>query len=152
MDTRLNDISMTLPLIPLLPEIGDRVGGSPRIIMLDVDGTLAPIAPRPQDALVPPATRRAIATLAARPGVHVVIVSGRGAADARRLVSVGNIWVIGNHGLEMIGPDGETEVVPDAEPFRTPMAQAARKIAASVTHVAGVTLEDKVWTLSVHYR
>ena len=148
----MNDRSMTLPLIPLLSEIGDRIGGSPRIIMLDVDGTLAPIASRPQDASVPPATRRAIAALAARPGVHVVIVSGRGAADARRLVSVGNIWVIGNHGFEVVGPQGETEVVPQAEGYRVPMAQASRKIAASVTHVAGVLLEDKVWTLSVHYR
>jgi trehalose 6-phosphate phosphatase len=120
--------------------------------MLDVDGTLSPIAPRPQDAVVPPATRRTIATLAARPAVHVVIVSGRLAADARRLVSVGNIWVIGNHGLEIASPDGETEIMPEAETHRAAMAQASRKIAASLTHVAGTTLEDKVWTLSIHYR
>ena len=144
--------SMTLPLIPLLPELADRLGGSPRIIMLDVDGTLSPIAPRPQDATVPQATRRAVATLATRRGVHIAIVSGRGAADARRLVSVGNIWVIGNHGLEVVGPQGETEIAPQAEAFRSPMAQASRKIAASLTHVAGVILEDKVWSLSVHYR
>jgi trehalose-phosphatase len=143
---------MTLPLIPLLPELADRLGGSPRIIMLDVDGTLAPIAPRPQDAAVPLATRRAVATLASRPGVHVAIVSGRGAADARRIVSVGNIWVIGNHGLEVMGPEGETEIAPQAQAFRSPMAQASRKLAASLTHVAGVVLEDKVWSLSVHYR
>ena len=144
--------AMTLSLLSALPDIADRVGGSPRIIMLDIDGTLAPIAPRPQDAVVPVATRRVIATLASRPGVHVALVSGRGAADARRLVSVGNTWVIGNHGIEIVGPEGETEVAADAEPYRGAMAQAARKIASAVTHVAGVTLEDKVWTLSVHYR
>ena len=143
---------MTLPLLPLLPELGARLSGTPRIIMLDIDGTLAPIAPRPQDAVVPPATRRAIAALAARPGVHVAIVSGRGAADARRLVSVGNSWVIGNHGIEIVGPQGESEIAPQAEPYQGAMAQASRKIASSVTHVAGVTLEDKVWTLSLHYR
>jgi len=120
--------------------------------MLDVDGTLSPIAPRPQDATVPQGTRRAVATLATRRGVHIAIVSGRGAADARRIVSVGNIWVIGNHGLEVVGPQGETEIAPQAEEFRARMAQASRKIAASVTHVAGVILEDKVWSLSVHYR
>ena len=148
----MNDDSMTLPLIPLLPEIADRLGGSPRIIMLDIDGTLSPIAPRPQDASIPLATRRAVAALAARPGVHVAVVSGRGAADARRLISVGNIWVIGNHGIEVVGPEGETEVAAQAEAFQGAMAQAARKIAAAVTHVAGVVLEDKTWTLSVHYR
>ena len=143
---------MPLSLIPVLSELGDRVSGSPCIIMLDIDGTLAPIAPRPQDAVVPAATRRAIATLASRPGVHVALVSGRGAADARRLVSVGNTWVIGNHGIEVVGPQGETEVAPEAEPYQGAMAQAARKIASAVTHVSGVTLEDKLWTLSVHYR
>ncbi len=143
---------MTLPLIPLLPELAGRLGGSPRIIMLDIDGTLSPIAPRPQDASIPLATRRAVAALASRPGVHVAVVSGRGASDARRLVSVGNIWVIGNHGIEVVGPEGETEIAPQAEPFRAAMSQAARKIAAAVTHVAGVVLEDKVWTLSVHFR
>lgn len=143
---------MTLSLIPVLAELGDRVGGAPRIIMLDIDGTLAPIAPRPQDAVVPAATRRAVATLASRPGVHVALVSGRGAADARRLVSVGNTWVIGNHGIEVVGPQGEMEIAPEAEPYRGAMAQAARKIESAVTHVSGVTLEDKTWTLSVHYR
>ena len=143
---------MSMSLTPLLPDLGDRLRGSPRIIMLDIDGTLAPIAPRPQDAVVPPATRRAIATLASRAGVHVALVSGRGAADARRLVSVGNSWVIGNHGLEVVGPQGETEIAPEAEPYRGALAQAARKIVSAVTHVAGVMLEDKTWTLSVHYR
>ena len=118
---------MTLSLIPVLAELGDRVGGSPRIIMLDIDGTLSPIAPRPQDAVVPPATRRAVATLASRADVHVVLVSGRGAADARRLVSVGNTWVIGNHGIEVVGPQGETEIAPEAEaaPDEAPAEQAA---------------------------
>src|SRR5688500_4787819 len=143
---------MSMSLTPLLPDLGDRLRGSPRIIMLDIDGTLAPIAPRPPDAAAPPATRRASATLAARPGVHVALVSGRGAADARRLASVGNSWVIGNHGLEVVGPQGETEIAPEAEPYRGALAQASRKIASAVTHVAGVLLEDKTWTLSVHYR
>jgi len=143
---------MTLPLIPLLPELGNRLAGSPLIIMLDIDGTLAPIAPRPQDTVMPQGTRRAVATLASRPGVHVALVSGRGAADARRLVSVGNSWVIGNHGLEVADPQGETEIAPEAEPYRGAIAQASLKIASAVTHVVGVTLEDKTWTLSVHYR
>lgn len=120
--------------------------------MLDVDGTLAPIAPRPEDVEVPRATRQAIAALATKPGVHIAIVSGRAAADARRIVAVGNVWVIGNHGLEVMGPQGEVDVAPQAEAYRGAMAQASRRIASSLTHVAGVQLEDKVWSLSVHYR
>ena len=120
--------------------------------MLDVDGALCPIAPRPQDAVVPVETRRAVAALASRPDVHVALVSGRAAADARRLVGVANLWVIGNHGLETIGPDGELDVDPQAEIHRHAVSAAARRIESSLVHVPGVQLEDKVWTLSVHYR
>jgi trehalose-phosphatase len=140
------------PLLQRLSELQDRLGGSPRIVLLDVDGTLAPIAPRPEDAVVPPETRRAVAALAARPSVHVALVSGRAASDARRLVAVANLWVIGNHGLEIIGPDGEIDVTPEAESHRMAVSSASRKIASALKHVPGVQLEDKGWTLSVHYR
>ncbi len=143
---------MTLPLLPLLDEIRPRLVGFPRLVMLDVDGTLAPIAPRPEDVAIPRDTQRAIAILASRPAVHVAIVSGRAASDARRVVGVGNIWVIGNHGLEVMGPEGELEIAEEAETHRGAVALAARKISSSLMHVPGVQLEDKVWTLSVHYR
>jgi trehalose-phosphatase len=143
---------MTELLLPRLDELRGRLSGSPRIVLLDIDGTLSPIAPRPEEAVVPPETRRAVAALAARRRVHVGLVSGRAAADARRLVGVANLWVIGNHGLEISGPDGEIDVNPDAEAHRLAVSAASRKIATAVTHVPGVQLEDKVWTLSVHYR
>jgi len=120
--------------------------------MLDVDGTLAPIAPRPEEAAVPAETRRVVAALAARPDVRVVLVSGRAAADARRMVGVANVWVIGNHGFEAVSPDGDELEQPELEPWRSAIARAARRIAPLVAPVPGVLLEDKGWTLSVHYR
>jgi len=139
-------------LLPVLPELADRLIGEPLTVMLDVDGTLAPIAPRPDDAVVPPETRRVAASLAAREGVHLVLVSGRAASDARRMVSVANVWVIGNHGYEITGPDGEEMVDPQLAIYRPAIAQAARRIAPQTAHVPGVIFEDKGWTLSVHYR
>ena len=143
---------MTAALLPLTPQVERRVLGSPLIVMLDVDGTLAPIAPRPEEALVPPSTRRAVAALAAREGVQVALVSGRAAADARRMVAVANVWVVGNHGCEVVSPEGESIVDPQVAPYRGALAQAARAIAERVRPVPGVIVEDKVWTLSVHYR
>jgi trehalose 6-phosphate phosphatase len=133
-------------------ELAARIDGTPLVLMLDVDGTLAPIAARPSDAAVPPETRRVVAALAARDGVRVALVSGRAAADARRMVSASNVWVIGNHGFEMVSPDGEEEVEPELAAMRPAVAQASRRIAALVAPVPGVLLEDKGWTLSVHYR
>jgi trehalose-6-phosphatase len=49
--------------------VGSRLDGSPLAILLDIDGTLAPIAPRPQDAAVPPATRDVLRRLVALEGV-----------------------------------------------------------------------------------
>jgi trehalose-phosphatase len=120
--------------------------------MLDVDGTLAPIAPRPELAQVPDETSACVAALAARPDVVVALVSGRAAADARRLVRVANTWVIGNHGYEIVSPDGESLVDPQVEPYRHLIAQATRKLEARLNHVSGVIVEDKTWTLSVHFR
>ena len=140
------------PLLPLAPELRQRLTGVPCVIMLDVDGTLAPIAPSPEEAEVPAATRRVVAALAARDGVHLALVSGRAANDARRMVSVSNVWVIGNHGAEVIAPDGEQTVDPQVAQYQGAMARARAKLTAMLKPVVGVLVEDKRWSLSIHYR
>jgi trehalose 6-phosphate phosphatase len=69
-------------------------------LLLDVDGVLAPIVERPEDAAVPPETQAELARLAGRYGL-VACVTGREAAVARRLVGSDEIQVIGQHGLEL---------------------------------------------------
>lgn len=139
-------------LLPLGAPARARLTRTPLLLFLDVDGTLAPIAPRPEDATVPPETRRVVAAVSALDGVHVALVSGRSAADARRMVSVSNVWAVGNHGAEAIGPDGEEIVDPEAAPFEGAMARTARTLESLLRPVQGVIVEDKRWTLSVHYR
>jgi trehalose-phosphatase len=139
-------------LLPVIDRVAARLAGRPLAVLLDVDGTLAPIAPRPEEAAVPAETRKVVAALAALPDVRVALVSGRAAADARRMVGVANVWVIGNHGFEVVSPDGGELPQPELEPWRSAVARAARRIAPPVAPVPGVLLEDKGWTLSVHYR
>lgn len=143
---------MTAALLSWSPEVEGRVRGRPFVVMLDVDGTLAPIVDRPEAASVPDDTRRAVAALAVREGVHVALVSGRAASDARRLVGVAATWVIGNHGCEVVSPEGESSVDPRVAPYRPAMARVAGRLRAQIASVPGVVLEDKTWTLSVHYR
>ena len=69
-------------------------------LVLDVDGTLAPIAPRPELATVPAETRAELERLVDR-YLLVACVSGRAGEDARRLVGVDGIELVGNHGLEL---------------------------------------------------
>jgi trehalose 6-phosphate phosphatase len=69
-------------------------------VLLDVDGTLAPIVARPEDAVVPEETRVELRRLHARYGL-VACVSGRTGADAARIVGVPELEIVGEHGLEL---------------------------------------------------
>ena len=136
----------------LAAAVHERLAGAPLLVLLDVDGTLAPIVPRPDQAVVPAATRRVVAALVRRPRTHVAVVSGRGAADAARVVGVAGVWVIGNHGAERVSPDGHATVDPLVAPFADAVAAAARELRSVVARASGAELEDKRWTLTVHYR
>ena len=82
-------------------------------VLLDVDGTLAPIVRHADDAHVPEPTRAQLIQVAKRYGL-VACVSGRQAAIARRIVSLGTITYVGNHGAEILR-GGATEVERDPE-------------------------------------
>jgi trehalose 6-phosphate phosphatase len=120
--------------------------------MLDVDGTLAPIVSHPSLARVPDATRRLVSTFAARDDVRVVIVSGRAAADARRLVGASRAWVVGNHGAEVVTPQGDVVVDERVAPYATAMAQTASAITAALAAIPGILVQDKRWSLAIHWR
>jgi trehalose 6-phosphate phosphatase len=129
-----------------------RLGRSPLAVMLDVDGTLAPIAPTPDQAAVPPATRIVVRKLAHLPDVHVALVSGRSATDVLRMAPVEGAWIVGNHGLEIRMPKGELSAVPEARQYQGAIIKAANALGRVARETAGALLEDKRWTLSLHYR
>jgi trehalose 6-phosphate phosphatase len=103
-------------------------------ILLDVDGTLAPIAPRPEDAHVPEEARAEVARLAGSYAL-VASISGRTGEDARRLVGVDGVRYVGSHGLEL-------------EPEAADWRERIRSFAAGVDW----PVEDKGLTVSFHYR
>jgi trehalose 6-phosphate phosphatase len=72
-------------------------------ILCDIDGTLAPIVTRAEEAHVPDRASRLLGQAARRYGL-VACISGRAAADARRLVGVGGIAYAGSHGAELLEP------------------------------------------------
>lgn len=80
----------------------DRITTEPgrAALFLDVDGVLAPIVGRPEDAVVPPATRHELVRLAALYGL-VACVTGRTSEAARSMVGVDALRYVGQHGLEL---------------------------------------------------
>jgi trehalose 6-phosphate phosphatase len=105
-------------------------------IFLDVDGVLAPIVPRPEDARVPDAIRIELRRLADRYGL-VACISGRAGEVAREMVGVPALTYVGNHGLEL-------------EPESEEWTGRLRDFLAGVDwpHY----LEDKGLTAALHYR
>lgn len=143
---------MLTPLLPLAPDTRARLAGSPLVVLLDVDGTLAPLVQMYDEAIVPAATRHAVAALVARPDIRVALVTGRSAAVARQMVGVTDLWIAGNHGFEIQGPSGENFADPSVLSHRGEIATAIERLEPRVRDMPGVFVENKTLTLSVHWR
>jgi trehalose 6-phosphate phosphatase len=118
------------------------------LLTFDIDGTLAPIVARPDDARVPDAVQEVLADLAQR--CEVAILTGRSRADARRMLAFAPTYVLGNHGIEGL-PGGEARM--DELSRITAAWHAALDNARDGSLAeAGITLEDKRYSLSLHYR
>jgi trehalose-phosphatase len=143
---------MPTSALPLSSALADRLRGRPFVLFLDVDGTLSPIAPRPEYAIVSEGTRRVLRELVALENTHVAAISGRSAEDARRVVCVDGIWIIGNHGIELAAPGEGVSVRGDVERYAASLARARAACEEIARDREGVIVEDKRWTLSVHYR
>ena len=143
---------MTIPALPVPMDLAARLVGNPLLLLLDIDGTLTPIAATPAAAVVSEHARRSLDELTHASGVHVGIVTGRSVDDARRLVGVSGAWYVGNHGLEVAPPGEDPAVSEEVAAFRHPVQVAAARLAQLVRGVPGAILENKRWSLSVHYR
>lgn len=121
------------------------------VLLLDFDGTLAPIVDRPELAAMPDATRRALDRLMAMNGVTIAVVSGRGLADVRERAAIPRIAYAGNHGMEIEGA-GLHRIHPEAAAARPELEAVAATIEPALEGIDGAFLEDKGLTLSIHYR
>lgn len=117
------------------------------LFTFDVDGTLAPIVARPEDAGIPAPLQHALARLAER--APVAVLTGRAVTDARRMLGFTPRHVLGNHGVEGL-PGFESRAAAltgICTQWHRTLARADPPLAS-----AGVELEDKRYSLSLHYR
>jgi len=133
-------------------EVRARIIGRSRVaLLLDFDGTLAPIVPVPEEASLPAPIRDTLNRLAKAPEMLVAVVSGRALDDIRGRAAIDGIVYAGNHGLEIAGPRW-TWTHPQAEEARPLVAEACARLGERLGAIPGVTIEDKQFTASVHYR
>ncbi|HEU5142280.1 MAG TPA: trehalose-phosphatase [Solirubrobacterales bacterium] len=121
-------------------------------VLTDIDGTLAPIVERPEQAAVPAAAVKALERLAERFAL-VGCVSGRAAVEARRLVGVEGIAYAGNHGLELLLA-GEQQPRPHPSLLGNERAAAdfVTELSGETLTAAGLRLEDKGPIQALHWR
>ena len=139
-------------------EIARRLEGRRLALFLDYDGTLSPIAPRPELAVLPEPTREAVVRLAERG--PVAILSGRGRDDVAALVGLENVFYAGSHGFDISGPplaEGGPPLRHQAGPQTgETIPEKIERAAAALRHelagVPGVLVEPKRFAVAVHYR
>ncbi|MDM7998910.1 MAG: trehalose-phosphatase [Dehalococcoidia bacterium] len=139
-------------LFAVWPAVADRITSSEQILLMsDFDGTLSPIAGRPDKATLPRGTREAMEALLSVRRVAVVVISGRALRDIKHKVGIRGITYAGNHGIEIEGPWLKF-VYPPAVSLRPAIRRLSKRLRSAMAEFEGAIVEDKGLTLSVHYR
>lgn len=117
-------------------------------IFLDFDGTLSDIAPVPAGARLHPSAAELLPDLARR--YPMCVMSGRRAADVAALVGLPHIHYVGVFGMEWM--EEEPCIDPVVLPHLPTLDRARGELNAALPDLPGVTLEDKLLSVSLHFR
>lgn len=124
----------------MLPSVLEPLVAAPSraALLVDYDGSLAPIVEDPEAAAILPAARDALARLVPLLA-RVAVVSGRPVDYLRAHVGVVGVSSVGQYGLER-DVDGEIVTDPRAEPY---VDDVARLAAAAATEIPAAYVERK---------
>lgn len=138
-------------LLEAWPALAAGLEGRRLLLLLDFDGTLAPIRARPESVALAGRVRARLARLAARPEVTLAIVSGRDFTDVRARVGLPNIIYSANHGGVIKGGGINYEnILPHGK--KAELARFARAAEKALAPVKGAWVERKKQSVVVHMR
>src|SRR5215472_17856360 len=132
-------------------KLGDRLG-VPELrqcaLLLDIDGTILDLAPAPQEVWVPAELRDTLSRLEDLTGGALALVSGRSLHDIDLIFSPLQLPAVGGHGAELrVTPGGEAVTrARELDPL------LKRKLATLTKLGPGILVEDKGYSLALHYR
>jgi trehalose 6-phosphate phosphatase len=139
-DAALETVPVPRSLVPHLSETA---------VLLDIDGTLLDLMPTPREVWVPPGLAKTLNRLLVRTNGALALVSGRSLNDIDLIFAPDQFPAVGGHGAEMrIEPDSEA-VAAHAPPMDK---ELKRRLAAIAKLSPGILLEDKGYSLALHYR
>lgn len=112
------------------------------LLAFDFDGTLAPIVQRRGDARMRTKTASTFKTLCAL--YPCAVISGRRQKDVSNRLSKASVkYIVGNHGIE---PGSSYEH------YKRIIADARATLSEALTREPGLDIEDKAFSLAIHYR
>jgi trehalose 6-phosphate phosphatase len=117
-------------------------------VLLDIDGTLLDLMPTPREVWVPPGLAKTLRRLHERTGGALAMVSGRSLNDIDLIFAPDQFPAVGGHGAEM-RIRGDSEAV---SPAPSMDKELKLRLAAIAKLSPGILLEDKGYSLALHYR
>jgi trehalose 6-phosphate phosphatase len=118
-------------------------------VLLDIDGTLLDLAPTPREVWVPPGLAKTLNRLHKRTNGALALVSGRSLNDIDLIFAPDQFPAVGGHGAEMRIEADSDAVAAHAPPMDK---ELKRRLAAIARLSPGILLEDKGYSLALHYR
>ncbi len=118
-------------------------------VLLDIDGTLLDLMPTPREVWVPPGLAKTLSRLYRRTGGALALVSGRSLNDIDLIFAPDQFPAVGGHGAEMRLEADADAVAAHAPPLDK---ELKRRLAAIARLSPGILLEDKGYSLALHYR
>ncbi len=118
-------------------------------VLLDIDGTLLDLMPTPREVWVPPGLIKTLNRLYKRTGGALALVSGRSLNDIDLIFAPDQFPAVGGHGAETRLEADADAVAAHAPPLDK---ELKRRLAAIARLSPGILLEDKGYSLALHYR
>jgi trehalose 6-phosphate phosphatase len=118
-------------------------------VLLDIDGTLLDLMPTPREVWLPPGLAKTLNRLYQRTGGALALVSGRSLNDIDLIFAPDVFPAVGGHGAEMRIEGDNDAVASHAPPLDR---ELKRRLAAIAKLSPGILLEDKGYSLALHYR
>ena len=120
-------------------------------LFLDYDGTLTSIVDTPEQAIIPKNTKEILKALSENNQCRVAIISGRALDDIKARVGLDGLVYVGNHGLEIYDDKLSFRWMMPPH-FKETITEIKNRLKEVFAKTEGVLIEDKEFTLSLHYR